>query len=258
MPMLGLRFFRSWLAALVVFTRLPVRMRLEEEDFVRALWQLPLLGWSYGALQALLLLLLPWPAGSPLSSFWLLFFPILCGGALHEDGLGDFSDAMLGTSERERRLEIMKDPRLGSFGLLALLGTLGAQYLSLMSIAVDRLIPALILSQVIARGLGVSLVASLPYLAREKSRAAAYLPKPGFSLGFGYALALSLAAFCFLPLSSLGVTLSLALALWIWQRFWVLGLRRAFGGYTGDCLGAMIKFSETLLLLFASWLWPRI
>lgn len=248
-------WMQSWLAALVAFTRLPVRTQLDDAAFARASWQLPLLGWAYGGLQTLLLLALPRPLPLPLSLLLCLALPILLGGALHEDGLGDFADGMLGSPERERRLEIMKDPRLGSYGCLALLGCLSAQYLSLSSLATERLLPALLGSQVLARGLAISAIAFLPYVQRAGSRALPYLPQQGFSWGLAYGLLLCVPAFFFMPSLIQAAGLLLGLLLWLW--LWVRGLRRALGGYTGDCLGALIKSSETLLLLLGSWLWAQ-
>ncbi len=240
----------SWLAAIVAFTRIPIARRLPASAFPYAVWYLPLLGWCYGGLQLLI------GGGSSLSNLLLLSLPIVISGALHEDGLGDFSDAILGASERTRRLEIMKDPRLGSYGVLALIGTLACQFLSLESIAVEKLTAALIVSQVAARGLATSLVARLSYVERSGSRAHAYIPPLPPLAGLLLSAVTTLAVGFLLP--SAGVCLILLLALVIWHELWVRGLRRAFGGYTGDCLGAAIKLSETLLLLSASWLWPRI
>lgn len=247
---------RSLAAALVVFTRIPVKLKLETEDFRRGVWHLPLLAWFYTLLQAILIVVLPWGPQAGLTHFFLLALPILMGGALHEDGWGDFCDAIGAGNDREKRLAIMKDPRMGTFGVLGLVGLISLQWLCLQAIDPQRLILALLLAQVSARGLALSLIVGLPYVAQSSSRAAAYLPQPGWQRGFLYAMIWVIASWCFLPqlwmLPLLGLGMGLVYAL-LRRYLWL-----HFEGYTGDCLGASIKLGETLILVLATWLWPRI
>ncbi len=244
-------FYESFLAALVSFTRIPVRRPLPDAAFRNAVWHLPTLGALLLSLQAPVLWLFSGPQPNPVRAGLLLLLPILFTGALHEDGLADVWDAVGATSDRDRRLEIMKDPRIGSFGVLALIMTLGLSWACLSSIPEHLLLPALLVSQTGSRWVALAIVSRLPYLTRKDSRAAAYLPQPGLSLGFWGATCLVIAVtlLC-LPLPQ--ALLALVLSICLQQLAWAY-LRKHFGAYTGDFLGAIIKMSELSLLLFFFW-----
>nr|WP_207302953.1 adenosylcobinamide-GDP ribazoletransferase [Bacilliculturomica massiliensis] len=112
---------KTFFLMLSFFTRLPVpRVKYTEERYVRGLPMIPFVGIIMGLLLY------------ALSFFHFLFHPpvvamILLGGyifitgGLHLDGLADTCDGIFSGRERERMLEIMKDSRIGSFGVLAML-----------------------------------------------------------------------------------------------------------------------------------------
>jgi adenosylcobinamide-GDP ribazoletransferase len=126
---------RAWLidtrTAISFFTRLPVPTVLpgttdhSAPDFSRAARAVPLAGLVIGLLSGMVLFLAAFSGLSALAAALLavLAATILTGG-LHEDGLADTADG-LGAFGRERRLEIMRDSRIGTFGVIALIGTYG-------------------------------------------------------------------------------------------------------------------------------------
>jgi adenosylcobinamide-GDP ribazoletransferase len=132
-------------------------------------------------------------------------------GAFHEDGLGDTADAFMGHHDRESTTRILKDPRLGTFGVLAV-----AASLLLRVAAVAALAPA-------------AALAALP-AAHALSRAAAV----GAMIALPVAVALWAAA-------------ATALAALLLGR---LAVRR-LGGISGDVLGAVQQLGEVLVLLAA-------
>jgi len=167
-------------------------------------------------------------------------------GAFHEDGLGDTADAFAGGHDRDSTVRILKDPRLGTFGVLAV-----AASLLLRAGAVAALAPA-------------AALAALP-AAHALSRAAAIatmtaLPTAGETgLGASYVLALSRRR----ALAGAAVGLVVALALLGVAGLWAaaaaglaagllgwLAVRR-IGGVTGDVLGAVQQLGEMLVLLAA-------
>ena len=125
-----MNFLRHYLLAVQFFTRIPIDGRLAQwvgysPAMLRAsAAHFPGVGWLVGALvaglSALLLMVLPASAYVPLvvavlgtaAGVWLT-------GAFHEDGLADVADGLGGSPERERALLIMKDSRVGAFGVLA-------------------------------------------------------------------------------------------------------------------------------------------
>ncbi|MGH2753978.1 MAG: adenosylcobinamide-GDP ribazoletransferase, partial [Actinomycetota bacterium] len=107
-------------AALAFYTRLPIRKQAQADDSTRSAPWFPVVGLAIGAtiasgyvvssalLPHLLAAVLAVSAGMALT------------GAFDEDGLGDVADAFAGAWTIERRLEILDDPRQGTFGVLAL------------------------------------------------------------------------------------------------------------------------------------------
>lgn len=242
-----MRFLQPFLAAVVTFTRIPIPWTLEAAAFRRASLQLPLLGWFLGGLQWLILSLGAWiPADVAL--FLALLIPILLSGAMHEDGLADFADGILGGATIERRLEIMKDPRVGSFGVLALILVLGGQFLFLSHTAESLRGPLLLGVAVLSRCLCVLLLGALPYKNHSGSRSQGFLPE-NFT-GWKTLLPLwpALPMGCLWPMST-----SVAMGIGLLLLFFGLKsyLQKKLEGVTGDCLGAAIKLAEFCFFLIA-------
>lgn len=115
--------------AFVFLTRLPLPRLTDaaaRTPVSRASWAFPLVGLAVGLVGALTL----WGtalAGLPplVSALATLAVTVALTGALHEDGLGDLADGFGGGATRDRKLEIMRDSRVGSYGVLALLFSIG-------------------------------------------------------------------------------------------------------------------------------------
>jgi len=170
----------------------------------------------------------PGVAGALLLGLWLLFT-----GMLHLDGLLDAADALLLPADRERRLDVLKDPRVGAFALGA-----GAVYLLAKAQALAALgpHPALVAAPALAR-----------FFVLPASRLPAARPG-GLGAGIrgtalGAALLPALAVAFFFPVPALVAALGTAL-------FYRLALAR-LGGVTGDLHGAAIELAELFFLLGA-------
>lgn len=104
------------------FTRIPVAKKLsyDEKTFVRSLWLAPLSGICLGVVNVFLYLLL-----SKLFSIYIVFILLLLAyialtGALHLDGLGDFFDGVLSFKKDEELIEVMRDSKMGTGGVVAI------------------------------------------------------------------------------------------------------------------------------------------
>jgi adenosylcobinamide-GDP ribazoletransferase len=235
----------GFLGALQFLTRLPVPGGVRRE--VPGVTWLPAVGFLLGALLALADAGLRWMAVSPLVVSTLLVVLLLAAsGALHADGLMDTCDAVLGHASPERRLEIMRDPHTGAFGVVGLVCVV-----ALKIAAIDAL-PAAIRPQVLvlAPGLGrwsiVVLATLFPY--GRPHGLGAPLKASATRGAFGLASLLPIVA-C-LALGWLGtacglVAIGTALALGRW-------LMRQLPGLTGDCYGAVCEVVETLVWLCAA------
>ena len=234
---------RLQLATSVAFlTRLPIRLETPL-PLAAAVPGFPLAGALVGGIAAAVLALALWAGIPPLAASLLAVgASIAATGALHEDGLADSADGLFSGAPRERVLEIMRDSRIGTFGALALILSVGLR-VSALSVLLDGA-AALVAVHALSRGW-------LPWLMRDDApartdglAAAAGRPEADrvyWAAAFGLAIAVialgpgpALLAAAVAAASALGVA---ALA------------RRRLGGYTGDTLGAAEQAAEIGALL---------
>ncbi|PZF79116.1 adenosylcobinamide-GDP ribazoletransferase, partial [Jiangella anatolica] len=109
-------------AAVAFLTRLPVGSSPAPLDRAGA-W-FPLVGLLVGSVGLGVWWVADGLAGPLVAAVAAVLATVIVTGALHEDGLADTADGLWGGSTRERRLEIMRDSRLGTYGALALAGDL--------------------------------------------------------------------------------------------------------------------------------------
>lgn len=242
------RQLQLFLCATQFLTRVPTpALKDFEPDWIsRSARYFPLVGLLVGLVCAA-----AFAGASQLWSGWLaallaMAAGVLLTGAFHEDGLADTFDGLGGGGTPERRLEIMKDSRIGTYGALAL-----GLVLSLKAAALAGLSPALgawALACANAGGRGAAVLAMriLPYvghLERGKWKPAPSglsTPEMLFALVFA-GLPLLLAPS---PAWAMGLLLGGGLALTL-----ALSARRLLGGYTGDVLGAIEQMFELGFLL---------
>lgn len=234
-------------------TRLPAPgPRLWSDDLLaRSARYFPLVGILVGGLGAAVFLAarLVWPAGV-LPAVLAVGVCALVTGGFHEDGLADTADGLGGGQTVERRLEIMKDSRLGSYGALALGLALAARIGALAEIG-EAWTAALAL--VAAHGLGrAAAVVAMRLMPYAADPAASKLKPVARDVGRGetwLALAFALPLLVLLPPfpATAGLLVGGLAALWP-----ALAARRLIGGYTGDVLGAVEQAGETGFLLGAA------
>ena len=184
-------------------------------------------------------------------------FGIKLTGAFHEDGLADSCDGLGGGLTRERTLEIMKDSRLGTYGVLGLVSALLIKISLLASMPLSVAIVALIIGHTASRLLCISLLALLPYggeteHAKAKPMAQQLTPFQGL-LSSGWLLLAGVLVVLLFPntVQQIGI--------WQWLLALLLGivatdymrrlLHRRLEGYTGDGLGATQQLSEIAIYI---------
>lgn len=237
------RTFEEAKAAVGFLTRLPVRFAAEPPPLSDSAWAFPLAGLVPGCLAGLTL----WTAmalGLPPLAAGLLALSVAAAitGALHEDGLADCGDAIAAPGDRARRLEIMRDSRIGAHGGLALIVTVGLRATALAALGAADLWWAAGIALAAARAAPVPIMRCLP-LARADGLAA-YAGQPTALRTLG---ALMIATALLVSIGPMGL---IALGTGAATVFiWALLAKRCFGGYTGDVLGAAEQFAECALLL---------
>lgn len=246
------RLFAEFNLALCWLTRLPVGRFLPDPapGLPQSLWAFPLVGVVVGASGALALALAQGLGLTPLIAALLaVAVQIWLTGALHEDGLADLADG-LGGATGARRLEIMRDSRIGSYGALTLGLVTALRVAALAALPPAAGVIALIVTGAISRA---GIVAALRWLAPARG--------DGLGRGAGRAGAASVAAaslLAVLPIvaaSLLGGPIPLlagicaALACAAAQTALAIKARRALGGQTGDVLGALQQVGEVAALI---------
>ena len=166
-------------------------------------------------------------------------------GALHEDGLADAADGFGGGRDRERKLAIMRDSRIGSYGVLALILSLGLRAAALAALAEPAAVMAALIAVHAAARAPLPLAMAAAPLARGSGLAAA-TGRPGLLPALiALALGLAVAMLALGPAAGAASWLVASVAAVI-----VLALARAqIGGYTGDVLGAIEQAGEIAALL---------
>ncbi len=247
------------LTCLRFYTRLPLpALALETafapNPFAHCLRWAPLAGCVVGAMGAAALTLALW-LGLPamVAAILALLATVMIGGGLHEDGLADLADGFGGGTTRTRKLEIMRDSRLGSYGALAIGFSLLLRTACIAALA-ERGGPALAGAALLAagaasRGFGLMPMALLtPARSDGLGHGAGRLPAEVFptaaSLALVIGLLLPVAGGAGWPRAALGLGLSVVAAGWTTSL-----ARRQIGGHTGDVAGACQQLCEVALLL---------
>jgi adenosylcobinamide-GDP ribazoletransferase len=171
-------------------------------------------------------------------------------GMLHLDGLADTADGLLPHLSRERRLEVMREPTVGAFGVGAVVVTLLGRFAVFATLRPAPLLVAALWC--VSRTAMAAVVDRVPYARRESGLPSAFMgaPLPVFEVAAVVLATAALAAAWAVPAGPVAVGSSLvgfgAVVLWA---------RGRIGGFTGDVLGAAGIVGETIGLLVAAARW---
>jgi adenosylcobinamide-GDP ribazoletransferase len=234
---------------LLFFTRLPLpAIDLHGRRLAEAIWAAPLAGLGVAILGGIVYAVAAnlGLAAGPAAALTLAA-TMLATGCLHEDGLSDVADGFGGGATRERKLEIMRDSRIGAYGACALALAVLMRWSALSEFhTAGQVLAALIAAHAASRGLAGAFMHLLPPargdgLSHDAGAVSAETAIAGAAIG---ALAL-------LVLGPGGAVASLILLGLIFLAFRAL-CRRQIGGQTGDTVGALQQLAEIAILLVAS------
>ncbi len=242
--------FDEFAIATALLTRLPVGVTLPADGAVAASgWAFPLVGAGIGALAALAFLIAELlGCGNAPAALIAVAAGLAVTGAFHEDGLADTADGFGGGHSRDQKLAIMRDSRHGSFGVIALVLSLGLRAAALGTIGEPiHAGLALIAAHAASRGALPPLMRILAPARADGLGAAAGRPSLPVAIAaavLGGAIALTLlgprTGAIALALGGAAVALAAMLA------------QRQIGGYTGDVLGLFQQIGEIVMLLAAA------
>lgn len=251
-PARSFRPFAELVFALRFLTRLPVPFTrtMDMPPLAQSMRMFSLAGAIIGVMIAAVLV-----AGS-----MLLIPPLLVGivtvaltmlvtGALHEDGLADTADGFGGGKTVERRLEIMRDSRIGSYGTLALVTATGARaaaYADLLTLAPLALLAVVVACQSFSRAMMVDLLWATRPARADGLSAYAGQPSRGVAMvAIGIGIAFTLLAGHFTYYENAILALGMGLAGTAGIRWLAV---RLIGGQTGDVCGAAQVSCEIMML----------
>lgn len=221
---------------------------MQTGDLSRAAWAFPLVGLIVGAIGGAALYGAAYLNVHPLAcAFVGLAVMALVTGGLHEDGLADVADGF-GGGNKTRVLEIMRDSRIGSFGVLALVFGIGIRASALSGVPGPGLAwLTLIAAAVFSRAVLPIIMATMESARTDGLSRGAGRPTITVAL---IALGLGLIAlFAILPMKLAFIAIMLAIPL---AGLIVLWAYRRLGGQTGDVLGAVQQVVEIAVIIAAT------
>ncbi len=240
-------------ASLGLLSRLPIPVNFAQAKArgAAAAWAFPIAGMAIALIVGIAgAFLIHLGINPPISAALAIGLQIIITGAMHEDGLADSADGLWGGCEKERRLEIMKDSRIGTYGVLALVLSLlirwtalsaifgaGSVFAPLLAVAATSRLPMLVLMTTLPNARGSGLSASVGQPSKD-------------TLALGTVITL-VAAVIFSGWSFVPLFLFCTVATLLCAQV----AKAKIGGQTGDILGATQQVVElTALVTLASWI----
>jgi len=254
--------FKNFVTAMHFLTIFTVSKKheVEEGDLAKSLFYFPFVGFLIGVILVYADKGLQWFFPDTISNAFLLIISVVLTRALHIDGLADTLDGLMGGRDKASRLEIMRDSRIGTAGVLGILFLLLMKYLSLNNLFNDYKAAALLTAPVFGRWSQLFMMFRANY-GREDGMGRAFVGhmRAG-GLAAATAITLGLSAYVVVNedlktwFLALGIAFCVLLFTLLCRRY----LIRKLGGVTGDAIGAVSELNEALtLLLFVFFLSGR-
>lgn len=240
----GAKWGRGFLAAVQFLTVIPVRREIAEDDIGRSFIFFPIVGLGIGAvlfgLDELFGLFLPTALGSAL----LIVALVVLTGAHHLDGFIDTCDGLAAGRSAEQRLAIMRDSRVGGFGVVGAFLLLLLKYISLLYLPGAYRMAALLIMPVLGRWAMVYAIFGYPS-ARKEGMGKTFKEQVNWR---GLVIATLIAIAVSVALMRLW-GLAVMAAVWFFVLILAGILGRKLGGLTGDTYGAIGEVIEVCALI---------
>lgn len=235
---------KRFLIALQFLTVLPIKIKSEiaEEDFGGSLLYFPFVGTLIGLVLAAMVLLLDF-VPMPVVGVLVMIISIAITGSIHLDGFADTCDGFYGQRPKEMILEIMRDSRIGTMGVVGLVCLLLLKFTLIVSTPEKNLWKLLIMMTVFARWSQVLACCTSDY-SREEGKGkyfVEYSGKAALLIGSVFTVIL------FLLLMSLKGIILFVLSLLVVLLF-INCSKKKIGGMTGDTIGATSEIAEVVVL----------
>lgn len=237
--------------ALSFFTRLPVPKSMHYSDSLlnQANRYFSLVGLVIGILLVLSYSLFISFLPMTITILLTMTISLLLTGAFHEDGLADMADGIGGAFTIEKRLAIMKDSRIGTYGAVTLLMALLLKFTLLVELAEQgssHLLLAIVLGAGLSRAVAGSLISAMPYVSDKEQSKSKPVAQAQSSTELITLLVIGAAPLVFYSGSVIFYILMVLITFrWLFTKW----LMAKIGGFTGDCLGAAQQIAELLIYI---------
>lgn len=244
-------FFNNFLLLFQFITRIPVNISLacEKENFGKATLYFPVVGAILGAIEYFVFYITSLWLPLPVVAIITVIVGIIITGGLHMDGLGDTCDGFFSFRSRERIIEIMKDSRVGSFGVLAMIIDIAVKALGIYYIGMKSMEYMIIVVPMISR-LFTVFIALIGKTAKKDGTGNLYI---GNTNGIYFTGAMTLTLLIGNLFFNVKYILILLLGGLIVTLLFNSFCNSKIGGHSGDTLGANNEIVElTLFMLISS------
>lgn len=228
------------------FTRIPIKTEIvcSDEDFGKGLVFAPIIGLLIGEILLGSFFLMDLIFPRTISIVLIIIIYITITGGLHLDGLADTFDGIFSGRSKDRILEIMKDSRLGTFGLLAVISVVLLNVFTLIEIPQSIIYRSILLFPVAGR-IGSYVGASISKYAREDGLGKSFINYCNTKELF---IGMVISFIIFYIFAGL-IGLAICIVIHIVSIILTKGLSKKIGGATGDILGCVCELNQTIFLL---------
>lgn len=262
--------WKIFLTAVMFLTRLPVPKNIDHSEIYlqKSPKYFPLIGCIVALLSSIVFFFFHKFVSPDIAILALMITSLLTTGAFHEDGFADTCDAFGGGWTKEKILAIMKDSRLGTYGVAGLVLMLTAKFLLLKELIAafsfnvineqkfySIFIITMMAAHSVSRLMSVIVIQFYQYVTADDGSKS----KPLASKNLSGAEMLAAVIFALLPFVMLPYPFLLSLVFIIPSTF-ILGnyFKKWVGGYTGDCLGSVQQVTEIIFYLSVFMIWKYI
>ena len=244
--------FKYLLVSFSAFTRIPIGTldNFQTSDLEHSIRYLPWIGLFFGLLCALTFLLLSKFTTITVSVFIAIVVSGLLTGFFHEDGFSDTCDSF-GAFDRDKKLQIMKDSRIGVYGAVGIWFILTSKLLFISSVNLTMIMQLLIFGQCLSRITPIIIISRLDYVATEDMAKFKPVAQHANRADLLIGILVIVPLIIFSPYMLLCLLAALILAL----LFLIPFAKNQLGGYTGDYLGFSQQFTEIMIYLMGALLW---
>ncbi|MBE0446600.1 MAG: adenosylcobinamide-GDP ribazoletransferase [Actinobacteria bacterium] len=236
--------------ALSFLTIIPagISQELDARAFGKSIKYFPVVGLIIGLVLIGLNAIIPAQLPGLAADMVLVIAVVIMTRSLHLDGLADTFDGLIGGRDKDHMLAIMKDSRVGSFGVVAIVAVIGLKLLLLSSVSAELKLGALISFPVLGRWSACYAMVTQSYAGSNGGIGASFMEEIGWrELLWSSVIALAITVLILKSFAILIVSIA-----WVFTILYTKVVNSKIGGMTGDTLGALIELTEVVVLFIVA------